>query len=121
MDGFRRRPDEELVELVVAVVRVVGHFDFGGIFGERAEAVAGFGELVVETAADFAGPADADDTFACVKSDAGFFTFQTLGVGDVIGIDIIQPGAQREFDLREAHAFAQEHTAVNVDFGFHCR
>jgi hypothetical protein len=38
----------------------------------------------------------------------------------MVGIHVIEPGAQREFNLRQAYAFAQEYAAVDMHFGFHC-
>ena len=60
VDRFRARTDEDLLEVFLAAVLVIGDGDLGGALGQRPQALESFFQTLVEAAPDLAGPADVE-------------------------------------------------------------
>ena len=108
VNGFRCGADKHLEKFVVAVIGVIGHFDFRSVFRQRADILYGCAQLILKIAANFACPAHIKRALLRVEHDAGFFAFKAVRVSERLDIEIFQPRAQRLFDLLQAHALAQK-------------
>ncbi len=119
MDRLGARPYEHLVELVVAILRVIGDLDLGRVFRKRPDVLERLGQAVVKAAPDVAGPAHRQRALARIKLDARFLALEARRLGDRLDIEILEPGPQCILDLREAHASTEKDIAVDVDFDAH--
>lgn len=52
------RGDKHLKELVVAVIWIIGHFDFRSILGKRADVLYDCALLILKVTPDFTHPAE---------------------------------------------------------------
>ena len=117
--GLGGGADKHLKKFVVAVIRVIGHFNFRGIFSERADILNGCAQLVLKITADFTRPADVERALVRVVRDAGLLALQTVRIGQRFDIEVFEPRPQGLLNLFQAHAFAQKNRAVYVYFRSH--
>ncbi|MNC87566.1 hypothetical protein D3C83_32990 [compost metagenome] len=99
MDRLRGGADEHLVELVFAVLGIVGDFDLRRVLGEGPQGPECLFQLRVKIAADFAGPADVDRALAGIELDARLLALDAVSFRDRLDVEVFEPLAQRVLDL----------------------
>ena len=117
VNRLRGRSYEQQPGLLLAVVVVERHVDLDRLVAKRAEVLESALERAMEAAPDLSGPADQQHQLLVVKAQAGLFGLGALRVDERLGVQIVEPGRQRLFDLLLRHAF--EDRDVSVDVYFH--